>query len=255
MDKIYRPFTSEVKALADERALLVTITTPTPDRSMDVVVPTGGKLENFLKNPVVLFGHDYSQPPVAQAVSLTVSEAGITAKVQFPTEGSYPFADTIYSLYAQGIMRAWSVGFMAMQMEPMATGGMRFTEWELFEFSAVPVPANPEALTMMRSLGLDDDAIHTLTQAAPKLIGLNLTKDFTSITLTHEGADPVTYELDAAAAATALEVFAAAETVEEKDELTLSALVAGLATEAKRQPTVNELLSTLRDLVAPKGGD
>lgn len=152
---------AEVKALKDERALVVKITSPHPDRSGDVVVPKGGKLENFLKNPVVLFGHDYWSPPIAKAAELSVSDEGILAKVQFPTKGTSDFADMIYELYLQGIMNAWSIGFRAIRekIEILAEGGRKFNEWELFEFSAVPVPAHPEALTLLRSAGYDDQFI------------------------------------------------------------------------------------------------
>lgn len=152
---------AETKALEDERALVVRITSPKPDRSGDVVVPKGGKLENFKKNPVVLFGHDYWSPPIAKATELSVDDNGIIAKVQFPTKGAYEFADTIYELCKQGIMNAWSIGFRALRdkIEFMEEGGRKFNEWELFEFSAVPVPAHPDALTLLRSAGFDDKFI------------------------------------------------------------------------------------------------
>jgi hypothetical protein len=38
-------------------------------------------------------------------------------------------------------------------------GGYDFKEWELFEFSSVPVPDNPEALTVLRSKGINVDAV------------------------------------------------------------------------------------------------
>src|SRR5688572_13904885 len=82
-----------------ERTLIVTISTSTPDRSGDIVVPKGGDLENFRKNPVVLFGHNYGQPPVARAEDLTVNEDSIQAKVVFPKAGTYAFADDVYALY------------------------------------------------------------------------------------------------------------------------------------------------------------
>lgn len=152
---------AETKALEDERALVVRITSPKPDRSGDIVVPKGGQLENFKKNPVVLFGHDYWSPPIAKATELSVDDNGIIAKVQFPTKGAYEFADTIYELCKQGIMNAWSIGFRALRdkIEFMEEGGRKFNEWELFEFSAVPVPAHPDALTLLRSAGFDDKFI------------------------------------------------------------------------------------------------
>ena len=82
--KIRKVLSAETKALEDTRSLIVTISTPTPDRSGDVVVPKGAKLAHFLKNPVVLFGHKYDEPPIAKAEDLMVTDDGIRAKVTFP---------------------------------------------------------------------------------------------------------------------------------------------------------------------------
>lgn len=169
MDKHIRQFSAETKALEDSRSLIVTISTPTPDRSGDVVVPKGAKLDHFLKNPVVLFGHKYSEPPIAKAEEIVVTEDGIKAKVTFPSEGVYAFADTIYQLIKEGVMNAWSIGFQADpdQTEPLPGGGVKFNSWEMLEFSAVPVPANPEALTILRSKGISEDAIKEVTEQKP----------------------------------------------------------------------------------------
>lgn len=166
MDKHIRQFSAETKALDDSRSLIVTITTPTPDRSGDVVVPKGGRLEHFLKNPVVLFGHKYDEPPIAKAEDLVVTETGIKAKVTFPEEGVYAFADAIYGLIKAGIMHAWSIGFQASRddVEQLPGGGLKFNGWDLLEFSAVPVPANPEALTILRSKGLADEQVKELIE-------------------------------------------------------------------------------------------
>src|SRR6185437_2590328 len=67
---------------------------------------------------------------------------------------------TIFNLYQGKFLRAVSVGFMPLEMpkritdtEGNATGGYEFTNQELLELSAVPVPANPEAVARMASKG------------------------------------------------------------------------------------------------------
>jgi len=161
LQKIFRNFnTGEVKvADGQPRTLVVKISTPTPDRSKDTVQPQGMDAENFLKNPVVLFAHNYSDMPIARCTSLKVSDTGILATVQFPDEGVYDKADTIYEMYKQGFLNAWSIGFMPTDYDENSVGGYNFKTWELFEFSSVPVPDNPEALTVMRSKGIDVDAV------------------------------------------------------------------------------------------------
>jgi len=162
---ILKQFDSEVKEIKGERALNVTITTNDVDRSGDIVEPKGAKLTNFKKNPVVLMAHDYQGLPIGKASDLTKTDNGITAKVIFPEEGTYPLADTVYNLYKQKFMKAWSIGFIPIKSENIVDDedkdsktvsyGKRFKTWELLEFSACAVPANPHALTNMLSKGID----------------------------------------------------------------------------------------------------
>jgi len=159
---ILKQYNAETKAVENERSLMVTISTSAVDRSGDIVEPNGGKFVNFIKNPVVLMAHDYSGLPIGKASNLTKTEKGITAKVTFPEEGTYPLADTVYNMYKQKFMRAWSIGFIPTKSEEIKDDegkknvtGYRFMNWELLEFSACSVPANPEALTNMVSKGID----------------------------------------------------------------------------------------------------
>ncbi len=159
--KIFKNFTAVETKVADgtPRTLVVKISTPTPDRSKDTVQPSGMVADNFLKNPVVMFAHNYADMPIAKCSGLKVQDTGILATVQFPDEGVYEKADTIYTMYKEGFLNAWSIGFMPLDYDENEQGGYNFKSWELFEFSSVPVPDNPEALTIMRSKGINVDAV------------------------------------------------------------------------------------------------
>lgn len=163
MDKVIKTYEAETKA-AKDRVLTVRISTSNPDRSKDVVVPKGAKLDNFQRNPVVLLGHNYSGLAVAKADDIQVTDDAIFARVKFPKKGSYDVADTVYELYKEGIMNAWSIGFMPIEFEERKDGGFEFKEWELFEFSAVAVPDNPEALTVARSKGIDTKPLEEVVE-------------------------------------------------------------------------------------------
>lgn len=166
-DFILKNFDSEVKTVEGERALNVTITTRDVDRSGDIVEPKGARLVNFKKNPVVLMAHDYHGLPIGKASNLEKTDNGIIAKVTFPEEGVYPLSDTVYNMYKQKFMRAWSIGFMPIKSEDIVDDekgdkigrGRRFKTWELIEFSACPVPNNPNALTNMIEKGIDVDTL------------------------------------------------------------------------------------------------
>src|SRR5262249_21713947 len=64
-----------------------------------------------------------------------------------------PFAEDLFRLYEQGVLRAWSIGFVPRKTSALPDGGsgrrgLRVEEWDLLEYSAVPVPENPVALTV-----------------------------------------------------------------------------------------------------------
>jgi hypothetical protein len=73
-----------------------------------------------------------------------------------------PFAEDIFQLYEQGILRAWSIGFVPRKARRLpspggAAPGLRIEEWDLLEYSAVPIPENPGALTVALQKGLVRD--------------------------------------------------------------------------------------------------
>ena len=149
------------KAISDEqRTARFVITTQGVDRDNDTVSATGWDVNNFLKSPVVLWAHDYSQMPVARASELVATSKGLEATAQFPAKGVYEFADLVFEMLKGGFLSATSVGFRPNKwMRNEERGGIDFVEQELLEFSVVPVPANPEALIVARSEGINTDLL------------------------------------------------------------------------------------------------
>ena len=135
------------------------ITTIDPDRAGDVVVPTGVKnLDEFLLNPVVLWAHNRTQfPPIGICEWIDIQPRRLVAQTKF-AEG-VPFAEDIFRLYEQNILRGWSIGFVPRRASPRAAtrGGVTIAEWDLLEYSAVPIPENPGALTVALQKGMVRD--------------------------------------------------------------------------------------------------
>ncbi len=125
----------------------VTITTSTKDRYGDIVESSGALTDNFMLNPVVMWAHSYGTPPIGRALELTKKKNSIVASFEFTPEGMFEFADQIRALWNGRFLNAVSIGFMPTQWEEIEDSwSFKFTEWELLEFSIVPVPANAEAL-------------------------------------------------------------------------------------------------------------
>lgn len=139
----------------EKKTGVFTISTPDRDASRDIMEPEGVKLDRYKQNPVVLWAHDHRLPPIAKTLEVEVTKAGVAALAQFATDIN-PQADMIFRLYAEGYLNATSVGFFPLEYEkvmetgqdgkPTWMGGLHHKSWELFEWSAVPVPDNPNAL-------------------------------------------------------------------------------------------------------------
>lgn len=152
----------EVKTLG-ERVLEFIASTENVDRMGDIIRSKGWLLKPFKKNPVFMWAHNYDQPPIGRALKVWVDKdtKQLIQQIEFADAETYAFADTIYKLYKGGFLHAISVGFIPLDWEgkdednpdPKWEGNV-FTKQELLESSAVPVPANANALVNAREQGL-----------------------------------------------------------------------------------------------------
>lgn len=148
----------------ESRVLSMTTTNESPDRYGDIVVAKGAKLDNYKKNPVIQFAHDYKLPPVGASINIWIDKQnksvpayGLFMDERVDDSGR---SATIFKMAKNGFMKASSIGFNPIkyiipenkeEAEKMGLGkyGVKFTEWDYLEWSIVPVPANPEALQNM----------------------------------------------------------------------------------------------------------
>ncbi len=140
--------TFEIKAAEDGRMIA---STPDVDRDKDRVIATGARLDNFLKNPVLMYGHNYRDPwaLIGKAADLQVDAGGINFQPELrePANDSDPMT-VIRALWDQKLLRAASIGFNPTKWMENEVGGRDFVEWELLEISIVPIPANQNALRL-----------------------------------------------------------------------------------------------------------
>ena len=133
----------------EEPPMTFVISNEEVDRHGDVVLAQGWRLQAYLRNPVFLWAHDYARPAIGRALSVWTEPGQLMARLEFaPTD----FAREVAALYRSGYQQGVSVGFKPLRYEERRqehTGaflGIRFLEQELLEVSAVPVPANRQAL-------------------------------------------------------------------------------------------------------------
>lgn len=144
----------------ESRVVPFVLSTDREDRGGDTIDQSGWRLDRYKANPVVLWGHNQSLPPIGRCSNPRVSGRSLIGDVEFATAEQNPFAETVFQLVKGGFVNAGSVGFIPMKYEiNRETGGLDFKEQELIEFSICGVPMNPDALAQARSLGFDGDAI------------------------------------------------------------------------------------------------
>lgn len=128
----------------DSGTFEVVITTENVDRMGEVIKSDGWDIDNYMKNPVVLWGHDHYALPIGVCTSIDKQDGKLIAKGKFAPEDANPQGQHCRRLYDLGILRATSVGFIEKERE-----GNLITKAELLEFSFVSVPANPMALSTL----------------------------------------------------------------------------------------------------------
>ncbi len=202
------PFVVKTIGDPEDRTLRFIASTEGVDIDDDIIRVAGWNLENFQKNPVILYMHNNFMPPIGKAVNVIkdVIAKMLIIDIKFPSIGELTsdiknphehakFADMIYNMATNGYIGTGSVGFTASKFKeredqddkPEWARGIEFLEQELLEFSITTVPANPDA-SMMRSMKskgqATEDDIDQFTKYAKLFIELDGVKsdDDTEIT-------------------------------------------------------------------------
>jgi len=127
----------------------------------------GISLKDYKKNPVVLWGHDGFNLPIAKTLKIWKEGGKLMARALFDL--SDEFSNKVYNKIVNGFLNAVSIGGM---VDEWGSDGMTIKKMNMKEFSVVSIPANPEALATAKSLSDDDKAeiqeLNTLAKAYAK---------------------------------------------------------------------------------------
>jgi len=136
-----------IKALVEKvkGKLIAVASDDSVDRHGDSINQDAWDLKQFRKNPVLLMAHQYDRPPVGIVKNIRRDDNTLTFEPVFHEITQE--AREVKKMYLDGIMRAFSVGFM--QKENKKGDVLKN---ELLEISAVPVPANGNALVFAKSV-------------------------------------------------------------------------------------------------------
>jgi HK97 family phage prohead protease len=157
---VVRLAAADPQAVADEgRKLRFVFSDGTVDRAGDSIDPEGWEIDSFMDNPVALWSHDSSSPPIGRASNVGASGGKLMGDIEFMPADISPFADSIFRMVKAGFVKAVSVGFMPIEWKFAQDNdrpfGVNFSKQELLEISVCPVPCNPNALQEAKSMGID----------------------------------------------------------------------------------------------------
>ena len=148
-----------VKSFDPEHGIIRGIaTTPKTDRDGDIVMPEGAVFELPLP---LLFNHDPNQP-IGHVIEATATKAGVEIVAKVAKDATAKIAE-IWQLIKSGLVGGFSVGFRALEAEPIETG-FKFNKWQWLELSAVTIPANTEAaIQVVKSVSINTEVTPAMT--------------------------------------------------------------------------------------------
>ena len=148
-----------VKSFDPEQGIIRGIaTTPKTDRDGDIVMPEGAVFELPLP---LLFNHDPNQP-IGHVIEATATKAGVEIVAKVAKDATAKIAE-IWQLIKSGLVGGFSVGFRALEVEPIETG-FKFNKWQWLELSAVTIPANTEAaIQVVKSVSINTEVTPAMT--------------------------------------------------------------------------------------------
>ena len=117
----------------------------------------GMTTDNFMRNPVFLWVHDYwgERLPIGLVKKIQMQKKRMVVTALF--DEADEFAMEVLRKYDAGFLNAVSIGWETLEFDRET---MRVVESDLLDVSAVPVPGDPDALmirqrSLLRSLGTD----------------------------------------------------------------------------------------------------
>ena len=144
----------EVKSVdGDKRVIRGVATTPTVDHVGDIIDPMGVKFTNPM---AFLWQHRHDQP-IGQVKFDKPTKNGINFEAEIAKTDEpgtlKERLDEAWQSIKMGLVKAVSIGFRPLEYAFMESGGIRYSECEVYELSAVTIPANSDALiTTIKSL-------------------------------------------------------------------------------------------------------
>jgi len=157
------PLANQFEEIGDpSRVIRFVASDDTVDRYEEVVLPHGVNFTSFAKNAPLMAFHDYNMWPIGKNVAGEVRGNTVLLDAEFDSADDDPEAEKVFRKIKSRTIKTGSIGFIPTKFitpgeatkskaakdlfEKYAGARRIYTDWEIIEFSIVPIPANPNAL-------------------------------------------------------------------------------------------------------------
>lgn len=141
----------DIKELWENGSFKVVASDETVDRAGEVIKVSWWELDNFMKNPVIIANHMYKVENIIwKATNVYTEDYKLVVEWVFATTD---LAQDVRKLYDGWFIKTVSVWFIPLERDQSQPNII--TRAELLEVSFVPVPCNPNALSLGKEV-VDD---------------------------------------------------------------------------------------------------
>ena len=141
----------DIKELWENGSFKVVASDETVDRAGEVIKVSWWELDNFMKNPVIIANHMYKVENIIwKATNVYTEDYKLVVEWVFATTD---LAQDVRKLYDGWFIKTVSVWFIPLERDQSQPNII--TRAELLEVSFVPVPCNPNALSLWKEV-VDD---------------------------------------------------------------------------------------------------
>ena len=174
----------ELEIDEEERTVVKYVSTISVDRDGDIIRPDGILMDDFRKNPVILYAHNHGSIgwlgggdpvlPLGKDIWIKPDKFGVKAKQKY---AKHQLAEDVFQMHKDGFALASSIGFIPLEYvrndgskewkeaakdvrdkyglkkKDVDSANIIFTKTYLLEHSDVPVPSNPDALALAYESG------------------------------------------------------------------------------------------------------
>jgi len=162
-----------------------------PDAYGDVIVP-GAFTESLAKHerdgtfPIMLWGHNSSEPPIGNWTDMSEDRKGLKVKGDIDLDD--PLGARVYRALKRGSMKGLSIGYETKSAEPdpKRPGVRLLNAVDLWEVSPVPFPAQVRASVETVKSYLNEGSLPSLRQFEESLRELGFSKS-QAVTIASKG--------------------------------------------------------------------